>query len=153
MSEKLIREKIAAMVASVPGTGVVHSRARGAANAEQFLLLFQDPDTKTILGFEVCRESDSEVYDTADDSTQTHSFVIRGYKGLNDENNTYDAFQTLVEAVKDRFRFDHDLSGLQAEIGLVGALQVRVINEKVFGSILCHCAELVISVSEMKTKT
>lgn len=77
--------------------------------------------------------------------TDTRSqFILRGYYGINDAEESETAFgDTIVEAVCSAFEKDPTLQGT----ALMVAMPITgIITEEVFCGILCHKAEITITV-------
>ena len=135
---------------TIPGIGLVHDYERQAADLARFILLFKDSAGK-ILGWEITRRAASE--HSAGASFRHHQMVLKGYMGLQDEQASSKAFQVLADLVCEKFR---------SAVSPVGAIwqyrngdepanapaQIEIINDRMFGSYLCHCAEIALSVTE-----
>ncbi len=159
MSETLIRAKLVEIVRSVTGAENVYDYPITFTTWDDFISHFKD-STGKILGFEIARRAAKENYDDPDEATCTHGYIIKGYMGINNAGASDKAFQSLLEAIRDRFRFDHGLSGVDLdaqgnkvmEATNVTPVQVERSDERLFGSVLCHYAEMAISVSELITR-
>lgn len=150
MSEQAIRAKIAERILTVTGVEKVYDYPVAVTDWEQFIAQFKD-STGKICGFEVMRESAQDKYDDTQEAARTHNMLVRGYMGLSNSTASHNAFQALLDAVCDKFRFDHYLSGVAGQITNITPMQIRRSDERIFGSVLCHYAELTIAVSELIT--
>ena len=159
MSETLIRAKLVEIIRSVTGVENVYDYPLTFTTWDEFVSHWKD-STGKILGFEIARRAARENYDDHDEATCAHSYIIKGYMGINNAGASDNAFQALLEAIRGRFRFDHYLSGVDLdsqgnkvmEATSVTPVQVERSDERLFGSVLCHYAEMAISVSELITK-
>jgi hypothetical protein len=148
MSEAVIRQKIVDIFNEVPEIGRVYDFPLTFTTWDDFVAHWKD-STGKILGFEISRASAKDTYDDPDESTWTHQFLVKGYMGVNNAGASDNVFQALLDAVCGRFRFDHYLSGCAGQITFVTPMQIIRSEERIFGSVLCHYAELTISVSEL----
>lgn len=125
--------EIAALVAAVPGAGVVHARSRMAARWGDFLRLFQDPDDQRIRGWEITRKA--PVDPQPPDLIET--YALRAYFGLQDAAETDLTFQAHLDDVVRLFRDTPNLSFGVVEYGV----RFGTIDERMFGDVLVHYAE------------
>ena len=135
---------IKTIMLGVSGVEIVHEYQRFAADWTKFLSLFKDSSDR-INGWMITRESTPEDRDTYPTLRRQHRFVIRGFYGLNDAEASETTFQTLVERIQTAFDVDPVLGGtvINSE-----PLQVDKVDARVFGSVLCHYAELSIAAHE-----
>lgn len=147
MSEATIREQIYTILSGLTDIGKVYDYERWAVDWATFINLFKTRvgTTDQIRGWEINRKAVKGKTSAFETEESTHSYVIRGYLGLNDANETEKTFNGLVEAVRDAFR-DHPTLNAAAEYH--GGIQAEVIEPRMFGGVLCHYAELVLEVSE-----
>jgi len=143
MSDEAIRLKITEIIQRVPGIGLVHEYERWAVDWNKFILLFQDPVSKKILGWEITRRSAPGTYISSRQEEVSSEYVIHGFMGVQDADRTEIKFNALIELVRDQFRADWTLGGLNP--GPQG-FNVQVIDTRSFGSVLCHYCEIVIPV-------
>ena len=143
MGETEIRAGIKSVLEAVEDIGKVHDYDRWTVDWAKFIELFKDTASKRILGWEITRKNVKE----DETSVRPHVYVIRGYMGLKDEDETEKTFNTLVEDVCAAFRADKRLGG-----GALGHdfIQVETLDVRTFGSVLCHYAELSLTVHEHK---
>lgn len=141
-----IKEKIQA----VPGVGKVHDYARLATDWGTYIARFKD-ESGRILGWEITRARVSEHRRGA--TFRHHTFVLRGFMGLQDSAATDKLFQALVEEVCAAFRdtaapLSAPWSYQNADAHEQTPTQVPVIDERMFGQVLCHYAEIHLSITE-----
>lgn len=143
---------IKAKLTEIEGGGVVHDYERWIVDAKKFLDEFKDPTSGRVLGCEITRKSVSEHQRGA--FFGHNLMVVQYYMGLSDAAATDKLFQVLINRIRAKFR--------QAEPTDVGApwdyrngddpnaapVQVPVIDLRMFGNVLCHHAEIHISVTE-----
>lgn len=146
MSYPLIREQTAAILAAVSGMGIVHQYQRLSTEWGKFLNLFKDSGGK-INGAVITRSGVSERQAGVGQKQTAHIMTIRFYCGLNDADASETAFQALIDAARADFAANKTLNGTcdtthsgWALGGPLG-LNVRVIDNRMFGSVLCHFAE------------
>ena len=149
MSLAVVREKIRVVMAGVPGTGVIHDYERFSNDWNRFLALFSDPATGTINGAMFSRRQHSTQQRTQREHETADVFVIRRYRALVDADASGVAFDDHLEAFLAALRHPKSLNsgGLSTSpdwgpmAGSVGA-QLDVTEPRMFGSVLCHYAEL-----------
>lgn len=141
-----IREQIKAILEGVSGIGVVHDYQRWSATWEKFLDHFKDPDGK-INGWVFTREKTPATCESATHESRVHSFKIRGYYGLKDEDATELTFQDLIENISAAFRAKRTLNSTAEDSG---PFQVDLVEPRLFGSVLCHYCELTLEVEEFE---
>jgi len=148
MSDEAIRFKIQEIIQRVPGCGIVHEYGRWCSDWSKFILLFQDSISKKILGWEITRQAAPGTYISNCEEQVNHSYIIRGFMGLQDADRTDIKFNALIELIRAEFRKDFTLGGLNE---LPHGFDVRVIDERSFGTVLCHHCEIVIPVQEVQS--
>jgi hypothetical protein len=132
----------------IPGVGMVHDYERWTADWAKFLAFFTD-STGKILGWEITRAAASE--HQAGAFFRHHQFKLNGYMGLNDAKATSKAFQALCDEVCAAFRSVDTSTPWGYSNGdspANSAAQIESINDRMFGNVLCHCAEISLSVTE-----
>ncbi len=147
MSLAAQRAAIVAILEGVPGIGVVHDYQRWAAQWADFLALFQDPTTQTVRGCTITREATAETWLTNAQVERRHTWVLTLMMALNDEAASEKTAQDLAEAVCDALRLDPALGG--SAQGDSGPPQVRTFAPRLFGSVLCHVAEIAMITKEV----
>ncbi|WP_298434577.1 hypothetical protein [Geobacter sp.] len=140
---------IKTILAAVPGVGTVHDYERQSADWSNFIGLFKDPGTGKILGWEITRRAAAE--HQAGVYLRHHQFVLKGYMGLQDAAGSSKVFQALCEEVCAMFRNAPAGAGWEYRNGDEpdrAPAQIEIINDRMFGGVLCHCAEIALSVTE-----
>lgn len=140
---------IKTILTAVPGVGVVHEYERQAVDWGKFIELFRYPVTGKILGWEITRRATTE--HQAGVWLRHHQFVLKGYLGLQDAAASSLAFQSLCEEVCAAFRTAPAGAGWEYRNGDEpdrAPAQIESINDRMFGSVLCHAAEIALSVTE-----
>lgn len=128
------------------GAATVHAYQRLASDWGGFLKLFRTGENK-IHGWNVTRIGTDERLNTSCGSARYHLFAFRGYMGVDDSAASELAFQQVIENICEAFRRDMDLAGA-ADPGYddayqdIGVVQVETVEPRMFGSVLCHSAEL-----------
>lgn len=139
---------------SVQNAGRVHDYARWSPDQARFLQFFSyrpPGGEQQVRGWEITRTSASEHIQGA--YFRHHVFVLTGYMGLRDADATDKKFQELVEAVCDRFRSAQPPAGSawdyrDGDDPDNSPVQVDTIELRMFGNVLCHYAEIRLSVTE-----
>ena len=141
MSEATVRSGVYTALAGISDIGKVYDYRRFNANYAEFLNLFKATidGADQVRGWQISRKSGRE----DDSSVKTHIFRIEGFFGLSDANATEKTFNALIESVAAAFRANKTLSG--AALGH-DFIQAAIIEERVFGSVLCHFCELNVTV-------
>lgn len=145
MSLSDIRDQIKTILAGVDGIGVIHDYERWAADWGKFLDRYKDAAGK-INGWTITRTKTPENSDTASHVTRIHHFTIRGVYGLKDEDASELTFQDLIESICAAFRAKYRLNDTAANTEPV---QVEVVENRMFGTVLCHYCELTVTAEEI----
>jgi hypothetical protein len=146
MSYPLIREQTAAILAAVEGMGVVHQYQRLATTWGKFLELFRDQNKK-INGCVITRTSISEKQNGVNEKQTAHMMILRFYCQVNDAEASEIVFQQMLDDARAAFKANKTLndtcSTTHSAWTLGGALglNVKTIDNRMFGSVLCHFAE------------
>ena len=144
MSLSLIRDQIKAILLATSGVGTkVHDYERWAKTWEDYLAFFKS--NGLIKGWTITRTATSEAKSTTTTNMRTHTFLIRGYYSLDDSAATEKTFQNVIEAIATAFRADPTLNGTAFDSD---PLQVDIVGNVMFGSVLCHFCELRLLVQE-----
>lgn len=146
MSESAIRTQIATIVSDIQDIGIVHDYERWAVDWGKFIVLFKDPASGKILGWEVGRKP--PIGDSKDDqgTIATHTYFVRGYMAVNDAAKTEKTFNSLIEEIRGEFRTKKDLNG--AALG-TEYIKVDSLDTRSFAGVLCHFTELTLTVYEL----
>ncbi|EAT16067.1 hypothetical protein HTZ97_16355 [Desulfuromonas acetoxidans] len=146
-----IRNDIRDRLKDVEGIGVVHGYSRYTTNMSQYIKAFLDKTSSRINGWEISRKRVPESLGTA--FFREHHFILRGFLGLNDADATDELFQVKIDDVCDLYRQAQPPQGatwLYRPIPDSGesCVQVPVIDERLFGAVLCHYCEINLVVTE-----
>jgi hypothetical protein len=151
MSEANIRTQIYTILSSVTNIGKVYDYERWANDWATFINFFKTTigGIDQIRGWEISRRSAPEKQVGISSGTgkyeRAHSFVIRGYLGVKDADATEKTFNALIEAIATAFRGNRKLNGTAERHDLI---QTDIIEPRMFGSVLCHYAELSLTATE-----
>jgi hypothetical protein len=148
MSLKDIREQVAAIVGAVDTVGPVHEYMRWSATWQKFLDFFKDADGK-INGAMITRTGTKEIdYGGSGQDLRTHNIKISLIYGLNDTDGSELYFQDyIVEAVCTALRGNKRLNGTAENCT---PPTVDVCETRMFGSVLCHYAEISLAADEIE---
>ena len=151
MSESAIRAAIYNAVSGVSNVGKVYDYERWTADWSGFLDLFKTTisSKEQIRGWEVSYRGflADEPREFAGIHIRNHQWQVRGYLGLDDSAATEKTMSTLAETVRNTLEDDsslHALSFYDVECGLL-------FEPRMFGSVLCHYAEISLEVAEVIT--
>jgi len=139
-----IRGKIATVLSGVTGIGTIHAYERWCNNWNEFLALYKTT-AGIINGGCITRIKTPSLRDSGRTLRRDHTFLIRYMYGLKDSSATELTFQALVEAIQTAFDSQYTLGG---NVLLAGPLQVIKIENRLFGTVLCHYAEMQITAWE-----
>jgi len=151
MPESAIRTAIYNILSAVTNIGKVYDYERWAADWTTFINLFKTTiaTVEQIRGWEISRRSVGEKQAIIKMGSQAHeddhTYVIRGYMGVNDASATEKTFNALIESVRTAFRDNKNLNGTCER---QGRIQASIIEFRLFGGVLCHYAELTLTVYE-----
>jgi hypothetical protein len=144
MSDESIRLKMKEIIERVPGCGFVHDYERWSTDWNKFIALFKDPASSKILGWEISRRNASGTYISNSEEEVSADYIIHGYMGVQDADRTDIKFNALIDALRDQFKADMTLGGLNQ--GPQG-FNCGTIEPRSFGSVLCHYCEITIPVT------
>jgi hypothetical protein len=149
MSESAKRTVLTNLLNSVTGIGVVHDYDRWCNTWDEFLTLFKPTGQSYIRGWSVtCNgwtEESFHKYYTEGRSCvrRAYSYIIRGYFSLDDSAATEKTFAALAESVMQKLdgskTLHPDTPDDDPEIPYA---QLRVLELRMFGGVLCHYAEI-----------
>lgn len=148
MSEALNRQAIYNILRALPNIGKVYDYDRNAVDWDKFIELFKDAPSGRILGWEISRGSAQAEKISSIEEESSHGFIIRGYMGVKDADKSELLFNAKLEQIRAAFRGNNTLGGLCLDIS---ALSASVIDVRTFGTVLCHYAELRLTVTELLT--
>lgn len=147
MSLETIRNNIEATLNGVPNIGKVYNYLRWSSDWSKFLDAFKDTEGR-IRGCMFTRQSVGTRRDTIGENEGMHVFRFVFLMGLKDADATGIVFDDLLESIVAAFKADLTLGGACLTThpdwgplaGLV-ALQIDLIEPRMFGGVLCHYAE------------
>lgn len=142
---------IKAKLEAVPDRGVVHDYSRLTVDWGKYIERFKDATSGRIKGWEITRVAVPEHLRGA--FHRHHRFVLRGFLGLQDAAATDKIFQQLIEEICSAFRKAEPPVGSSwlyrnGDAPDESCVQVPLIDERAFGSVLCHYCEIQLSVTE-----
>jgi len=156
MSDAIIRQKIFELLAGQEDLvdpafasstlGMIHKYERWTNDWNVFLNFFKDPETGRIFGWEIRRMSRPAEKLGGGEEQLTHFYRIKGYMALQDADQTELLFNAAIDALCDIFRGNHTLDNVCHD---AGPMAVDLIEERFFGNVLCHYAELRLPVAEI----
>jgi len=151
MSESAIRTQIYTILNAVTNIGKVYDYERWTADWTTFINLFKTTiaTVDQIRGWEISRRSVGErqaiIKVGSGAHEDDHAYMIRGYMGVNDASATEKTFNALIESIRTVFRDNKNLNGACERHGRI---QASIIEFRLFGGVLCHYAELSLTVYE-----
>ena len=144
MSYSGILADIKAILQTVPGAGdKIYDYERWSADWDTYLTLFKADGI--IKGFTITRNKTTEEAQSSRTNWRIHTFIIRMFYALKDSDASEKKAQNLVEDIASAFRSKPELLGSCIQTSPV---QVDVFEPRMFGSVLCHYAELRLNVTE-----
>lgn len=143
MSYAAIRDYLKDQLTTIPGIGMVHTYDRWAADWADLLKLYTTNDR--VQGWHITRKATAESWDNLPTVNRNHTYEMVGIYALNDAAASEKTFQELVEKVMGLLRFDFTLGG---NCLLVGPLNLKTLEPRVFGSVLCHVAVIELPAQE-----
>lgn len=145
MAQADIRTAIYNAVAGVAQVGEVHDYARWASTWDAFLDHYRDSVLGQVRGWAVgyagFEEQDLEF---GDSRLRAHRFLVRGVMALEDGEETEKTWATLAESVANAIKDDTTLAANYYRVNPAALL----VEERQFGGVLCHYAELAVVVIE-----
>jgi len=161
MSLDLIRAAIKTIMEDVSGIGKVHDYQRLTHEWKQYQKLFTKDDIVNMWEIEraeVRRWVEATQGPAGGVERVIHTFILRGFYRVNDTQESDKTFQNLVEGVCQAFRTKPTLkvSGTSyAEVVHESEERpiVGIIYKDFLGAVLCHVADISVSVQEKVTFT
>jgi hypothetical protein len=147
MSDTTLRNSIASMLQEVPGIGIVHKYERWTKDMSQFLTMFQDPASKKIFGWEITRAGIGKIEKITQKFKVPHLYKLKGYYGLQDSAQSEIEFNAIVDGIVLKF-ISKQIPGTEMKTWP----RAPRIEPRVFGSVLCHYAEMDFEVPEIVAK-
>ena len=149
-----ILAEIKSTIEGVTGVEKVHDYLRWAKHWNDFLTLLQD-SSDVIHGYMIGRIAAPSRQVTMGEKEVAHVFQIVGLYGLQDSAASEKTFQAVLDLIVDAFDANDNLSGecdtLYPDWGPMAdaaGLQISLVENRMFGSVLCHYAELRLQVVE-----
>lgn len=153
MSYSDIANDIKSRLEAIPGTGVIHAYERQCTDIKKFIDLFTVAtvdNKREIRGFEITRRAVNE--HKAGAFFRHHMMLARGYRGLVDADQSAIEWQDLLDTICAAFRAVAQVEGhpeyRNGDNPNDSPAQITIIEDRMFGSYLCHYAEINISVTE-----
>ena len=141
MSLAAIRSQIKIILESVPSVGTVYDYLRWDEDWKGFFNLFNSSR-----GWMITRVSTVEDRELAHNlNTRIHTFQIIGFMFLKDEAASEKTFQNLIETICDTFRANPTLNNTALDSD---PLEVTLVENRIFGSIVVHYTQLTLRVKE-----
>lgn len=143
---------VKAKMLTITNIGQVHDYYRWNKDASGFLNLFAYTPaggSKHVRGWELSRISATEHKKGA--FFRHHKFKLAGYMSLKDADATDKTFQTLVDDVCEKFRTADGGATWDYRNGDSpndSPAQATTIEARQFGEVLCHYAEIILSMTE-----
>lgn len=146
MSEATVRASLKTILQAVSNIGQVHDYVRFASDWTAYLGLFKTTisGSDVIRGWTITSTAEGREGWIAGGSrdtytAKTHTFIIRGYLGLDDSASTEKTARALVETVMDALDNGSIITGNVINASLS---QLTTFEPRVFGDVLCHYAEI-----------
>jgi len=144
MSLKEIREAIKGIMETIPGIGKVYDYIPYSADWSNFINNFKS--NGTIKGWTITRRETAEVPTSIEGvNDRDHLMFLQGYRAHDETTESEKVFQDHVDEVCSKLREKYTLNGKALK---VEPPQVIVVEHKMFGSVLCHYAEINLTVKE-----
>lgn len=157
MGVATITSGIQTVLLGVSGVSIVHKYERWAKDWTTFLGFFKTSGGK-INGWMISRKkTPSRVADIVRYNQREHEFRLFGIYGLDDSAASELTFQAQVEAVQNALDAAMNPSDAHYKLDWTcekcGPGQVEVVENRVFGTVLCHVAEIILPVTERVTRS
>ena len=155
MSEATLRAAIYSVVNGVTDVGIVHDYERWANEWTDFLNLFRTEidGEQVIRGWEVVyrgfpdASERMQMQDIYPAFLRPHRFLVAGYLQSDDSEESEKTAAALAETVADALNTDATLLGLVHD----RVEPTLIFEPRTFGGVLCHYAEIVLTLWEFKT--
>lgn len=152
MSAATHRAALVALIAAVPGVGVVHDYQRYTRSEAEFRQLYVATiaGQPQLRGWHVSRTSVRERSLGLGRNLVQHGWTIRGYMALADAEQSELTFDGLVEAIRAAYRANPTLGGLATgePLGTDDGIQVADMGPANFAGVLVHAAVLTLQTTE-----
>ena len=150
MSLATSRAALVDTVEAVPSIGVVSDFEPAVTRDEDLQTYFYDSTLGYILGWSLTREATTCRDATNSSDFEDHLLVLRGYRAVDNKGASETAFQDLIELVRTAIRSE-EADCWDGLVQFVGHPQVRIVEARVYGSVLCHYCELTVLITEHVT--
>jgi hypothetical protein len=140
-----IRAKIAEILEGISGVGSVYEGPQLKRSWKEFIEAFKDDTTGSIHAWTIQLGPTRENRLSNRQLARELEFTLRYYRSFDQANDSETDFQTHTEAAADAFR-DYFTLGETAEY--CDPLQIRIRQERMFGSTLVHYAECLLTAYE-----
>lgn len=148
---------IKSKLTAVPDIGVVNEYERWINDPDKFLACFSIPNAarkKEVRGWDITRVSARE-QKRGNTYFRLHRFKAALFMGLQDDAATEKIFQVLIDTVCSKFRAGEPVDGDAAPWFYMdgpnsgnSCVQAETIDTRMFGAVLCHHADIYITVTE-----
>ena len=138
----IIRNAIIAKLNEVEGIGLVHGYERYAVEERAFKALYMAEGK--LLGWFVRREGVVEKPLNGTVGDEETRWIIRGFMGLSDADQSELVFDDLIDAIRDAFRADDRLGGavISCTTEARAGIELLASEPVMFANTLCHSARL-----------
>lgn len=142
------RNAIQALLASVPGAGIVHLAEPYAKTQAAFQTAYQwtaPDDTKQLRGWFIVRVKTRETAPSAGRTTNSHTWKLQGFMALaGDGVLSALEWDEVVEDIRAAFRNNPTLGGVAqpGPLGQQDGAQVVGSAPVMFAGVLCHATQL-----------
>lgn len=150
LTDVIIPQVQSILQAVVPAGTNVHPYIRIAADDSAFKALFFDAEMQRIHGYTITRESTGVEEIDIGAAKDLHSIIIRGYMGAKDDDATETLFQAEIETVRTAFMAKRELQDVNGvrKVFWSERIVVRQFAYSMFSGVLCHYAELLLTVKD-----
>lgn len=150
-----IREQIQVILSGIPGIGRVHDCHRMATSMQQLVEKFKDPEGRLhVCMFRRVKMAKRQIV-IGGPPDRIHTFLIICIWGLQDEQATGVAFDDQLARIEEEFDSHETLNGacetIHPDWGQAEdehGVQIDLVEDRMFGPVLCHYGELRLSVQE-----
>ena len=147
MSVAQIRTAIRGSMQKVANIGIVTDFEPVVQREEDLRTYFYDRALGYLLGWSISREATSGADATNMSDFEAHTFVLRGYRAVDNAGGSERAMQDLAEAIRGVLRAE-EAGGWNGLVQFVGHPAVRLFEARVFGDVLVHYCELTVVITE-----
>lgn len=147
-----IRTALKTILETVDGIGIVHDYDRWSVHWKTFLEHYKTAEGK-INGCSIRRVAAPSERGTNPYLRRRHLFVVKYIYGVRDADATGVVFDDLIEAVMNSLNSNYKLATPAAPNGVAGVensgpMQLKVSEDRMFGDVFCHFAELEYEIRE-----